>query len=216
MNKEYKKNKKEIQKRISEEQKEKDYLLSMGLKYCSGCDKILTLDSFYLLKQDHESKYSSRCKDCISNYRYANIEKYREYARNYYHKHRPEIIERNKASGRKRKRETDPIKLMAIRTRSMISKAFARNNHVKNSHTKEILGIDLYKFYEYLMYTFYNRYGYDWDGSEPVEIDHIIPLATVKTEEDIIKLNHYTNLQLLRTYDNKMKSSSLDWDKDGV
>lgn len=33
--------------------------------------------------------------------------------------------------------------------------------------------------------------NYGWD------IDHIIPLSTAKTEEDVIKLNHYTNLKPL-------------------
>ena len=35
------------------------------------------------------------------------------------------------------------------------------------------------------------------------EIDHIIPLATATTEEDIIRLNHYTNLQPLEAYYNR-------------
>ena len=33
--------------------------------------------------------------------------------------------------------------------------------------------------------------NYGWD------IDHIIPLDTAKTEEDVIRLNHYSNLQPL-------------------
>jgi len=38
----------------------------------------------------------------------------------------------------------------------------------------------------------YNGYfNYGWD------IDHIIPISSAKTEDDIIKLNHYTNLQPL-------------------
>ena len=43
------------------------------------------------------------------------------------------------------------------------------------------------------------------------EIEDIIPLATAKTEEDVIKLCHYTNLQLLKGEDNLSKGDKLDW-----
>ena len=36
------------------------------------------------------------------------------------------------------------------------------------------------------------------------DIDHIIPLSSVNTEDDIIKLNHYTNLQPLCSYTNRV------------
>jgi hypothetical protein len=35
------------------------------------------------------------------------------------------------------------------------------------------------------------------------DIDHIIPLSSCKTEDDVIKLNHYTNLQPLCSYTNR-------------
>jgi cytidylate kinase len=34
-------------------------------------------------------------------------------------------------------------------------------------------------------------FNFGWD------IDHMIPVSTAKTEEDVIRLNHYTNLQPL-------------------
>jgi len=44
---------------------------------------------------------------------------------------------------------------------------------------------------------------YGWD------IDHIIPLCTVETEEDIVRLNHYTNLQPLCSYKNRVVKRDL-------
>ena len=38
---------------------------------------------------------------------------------------------------------------------------------------------------------------YGWD------IDHIIPLDTAITEDDVIRLNHYTNLQPLCSHYNR-------------
>ena len=62
-----------------------------------------------------------------------------------------------------------------------------------------------------MLQTYKNNYGYDWDGKEKIHIDHIIPLSTAKSEEDIIKLCHYTNLQLLKVKDNLEKSNRLDY-----
>ena len=40
--------------------------------------------------------------------------------------------------------------------------------------------------------------GYGWD------IDHIIPVSKATTEDDVIKLNHHTNLQPLCSYINRV------------
>jgi hypothetical protein len=39
--------------------------------------------------------------------------------------------------------------------------------------------------------------NYGWD------IDHIIPLSEAKSKDDVIRLNHYTNLQPLCSYINR-------------
>ena len=68
-------------------------------------------------------------------------------------------------------------------------------------------------FINHLLETFKNNYGYKWDGIEKVHIDHIIPLATAKTKEEVIKLCYYTNLQLLKAKDNIEKGNKLNWNK---
>ena len=53
----------------------------------------------------------------------------------------------------------------------------------------------------------WDNYGDPKDGilelNKTWDIDHIEPLSSAKTEEDIIRLNHYTNLQPLCSYYNR-------------
>jgi hypothetical protein len=48
----------------------------------------------------------------------------------------------------------------------------------------------------------YGKYNgeldYGWD------IDHIIPLSSATTEEELLKLNHFNNLQPLCSYTNRV------------
>jgi hypothetical protein len=47
----------------------------------------------------------------------------------------------------------------------------------------------------------------NWNNRSEWHLDHIKPIALAKSEEEIIKLNHYTNFQPLWVYDNILKSS---------
>jgi hypothetical protein len=49
--------------------------------------------------------------------------------------------------------------------------------------------------------------GMSWDRLGDIEIDHIIPLASAKTEEELIALCHYTNLQPLWAEHNRLKGT---------
>ena len=66
-------------------------------------------------------------------------------------------------------------------------------------------------FVEYLLQTFKNNYGYEWDKVEPVHIDHIIPLKYANNEKEVFKYCNYRNLQLLKAEDNLHKGSKLDY-----
>ena len=75
--------------------------------------------------------------------------------------------------------------------------------------TQEYLGISKQEFVEYLSSLF--RSGMSWENRSEWHIDHIIPLRTANTSEEIKKLWYYTNLQPLWDWENTEKSGSLDW-----
>ena len=50
----------------------------------------------------------------------------------------------------------------------------------------------------------WENYGYyGW------HIDHIIPLSSAKTEEELYKLSHFTNLQPMGASDNRKKGAKI-------
>ena len=51
--------------------------------------------------------------------------------------------------------------------------------------------------------------GMSWANRGEWHIDHIIPLSSAKTEEDVIRLNHYTNFRPLWKEDNQIKSNKI-------
>jgi hypothetical protein len=52
--------------------------------------------------------------------------------------------------------------------------------------------------------------GMTWENRGEWHIDHIIPLATAQNENDVVKLNHHTNLRPMWAKDNLRKSSKLE------
>ena len=231
--KQYKKeHKKKKERKLTENQK----LINQGYKKCSTCKEIKTLDNFYYRKK--RECYESSCKKCLykkqmeyiknnrekvnkatNNYYHNNKEKYKEIHKKYYEKNKDKTKEKDwyKKSLSKRKyyqknkRKNDIIFKIKCQTRCLIHKSFARKHFAKNGHTQNIIGCDFDFFYNYLLQPFKDNYGYEWDKIEPVHIDHIKPLKYAKTEEDVIKYCHYTNLQLLKAEDNLKKNDKLNW-----
>ena len=93
--------------------------------------------------------------------------------------------------------------------RGLVQKSFINNKYNKDSKTQEILGCSFEEFKLYLeskfepWMTWENRGLYNGELNYGWDIDHIIPLSSAEKEEDIIRLNHYTNLQPLCSYTNR-------------
>ena len=93
--------------------------------------------------------------------------------------------------------------------RRMIQKSINLGGYTKKSKSCEILGCSFEEFKFYIeskfepWMTWENRGLYNGEINFGWDIDHIIPLSSAKSEEDVIKLNHYTNLQPLCSYINR-------------
>lgn len=167
---------------------------------------------------EYNKYYKSTHKDYVSEYNKQynidNNERRKKYKKQYHLEHR-EYERQYSYKLHKYKMKTDKIYKLKMQVRHLIYHSFTRRGYSKNSRTYQILGCDFNTFIGYLLNTFKENYGYEWDGKEPVHIDHIIPLATAHTEEEVIKLCHYTNLQLLKAQDNLDKSDKEEWKKGG-
>jgi len=165
--------------------------------------------------KNRRKKYYKDNKEIIlkkdKQYYLKNKEKIRIRNLIYFNKNRKRLMsiknEKNKI-----RRKTDDIYRLKCQVREMLKDSFSRKSKKKNKHTEEILGCSIEFFIDYLLNTYKNNYGIEWDKKEKVHIDHIIPLKTANTEEEIIKLCHYTNLQLLKAKDNLKKNAKLNFE----
>lgn len=188
----------------------------MGTKKCSGCNEDKPLDQFTKDKRV-KSGLSGWCKVCA-----------REYDRLYKERNRDRLIESNKkyreenkehisrwhgeyrSAYRKHKKEVDPIYKITEAIRCSVNYSFKRacgGVIPKRSKSADILGCSFETFVQYIEGQLTDgmtlgNYG-EW------HLDHIIPISSATTEEDIIRLNHYTNFQPLWAMDNFKKGAKI-------
>ena len=149
------------------------------------------LDAIRASKRKYQIKYRQNNPDHKNNWRKNNLERVKEYYKNY-------DLER---------RKTDLLYKFSSDIRSLIGGSFRRRGCRKPMKTEQILGCSIKEFQNYIIgmcpegitLDNFNRYEY--------HIDHIIPLSIATTEEEVIKLCHYTNLQPLWCTENLTKSN---------
>ena len=105
------------------------------------------------------------------------------------------------------RRKTDPKFTMIKRLRKRLRESLVKNHEVRDRKLKEILGCSKEDLIRHIESKFVE--GMSWDNMRLWHIDHIVPLTSAKTIEDIYKLNHYTNLQPLWAEDNLRKNARL-------
>lgn len=190
-------------------------------KWCKKCkneyNKKYRIDNKTKIKEYHKIKdrerYLKNKEKILEQHKiYDNLHKKqkRERHQKYYEKNKDKL-KKYASNYINTKRKKDKKFKLKMQLRNMIRFSFYRKGKIKSKKTEEIVGISINELYEHLLKTFKENYKYDYNDEE-VEIDHIIPLSVANTEEEIINLCHYSNLQLLKKEDNRFKSNKQNWE----
>lgn len=124
--------------------------------------------------------------------RYARDKDKRLAASKAWAKANPEKVNASNRAKFKRYRETDPLFALSSRIRSRMHNALKREGFTKQAPIASILGCDWATLKSHIESQFTAKMS--WDNRHLWEIDHIIPLGSAETEEEIIKLSHFSNL----------------------
>lgn len=136
-------------------------------------------------------------------------------------KNNPELVRRKKErwaknnphkvrEARKRQGEryrTDPKLKLMRRIRSRTYFAIKNKSWEKNCSATKLLGCSRDIFKAHIESQF--KKGMNWENIGEWHIDHIIPLSSAKSMEEIKKLAHFTNLQPLWASENLSKAAKI-------
>lgn len=193
----------------------------MHKKKCPKCGGLKDLDNFYH-ENGRPDGHSCWCKDCIRKkskeynmrnsikvanrqkvYRAKNSQRISSVKKEWYYKNREHILSQKKEY-EKRQRDVNELYNAKKKYRHILRRAFRKKYPIRDDAVREIVGCGCKYFQQHLKRTWRKRYGHEWNG-EPCNIDHIVPLCKATTVNEIIRLCHYTNLQLLTPEDNQKK-----------
>jgi hypothetical protein len=149
-------------------------------------------------------------------YYFDNVEKKKLYTKEHGKKY--SILNKDKIllkhrNYRKKRIETDPLYKLTCATRSLIKMSIKGKGFKKITKTETLIGCSYQEFKNHLELQFqpwmnWNNYGNPKNSTlEPNktwDIDHIIPVSSAKTEKELLKLNHFTNLRPLCSYTNRI------------
>lgn len=107
------------------------------------------------------------------------------------------------------RRKNEPLFKLAFNVRKRLNKFLKNKSIIKTNKTFDLVGITPKELKEHLEKQFTQDMSWDNYGFYGWHIDHIIPLSSAKTEEEIYKLCHYSNLQPLWAEDNLKKSDKI-------
>lgn len=150
------------------------------------------------------------CKACrrvkARKYYQKDKEKIKERRLKYYYNN-SEKCKESSLNWQRKKVKTDKFFKLKRRLRNRLYYALKKKYWKKNTHFSEYIGCDKKTLIAHLENQFID--GMSWDNYGQWHIDHIIPLNSANTDQELYKLCHYTNLQPLWGSDNIKKGDSI-------
>jgi hypothetical protein len=190
--------------------------IQIGCKHCANCNNVLSNHEFHKSSYSKDG-YKSICKSCTSvrskEHRQLNLEHHRNKSNIWYANNKEKVRKRIKLTRKTISEKeyirysTDTLFRLRKNLRSLIGHSFRNNGYSKKSKTHEMLGCSYEDFKLHIEAQFVS--GMSWENRSEWHLDHIIPVSSAINEDDLIRLNHYTNFQPLWAVDNLKKSNKL-------
>ena len=147
--------------------------------------------AYYLANRERFLKASA-------DYRKANPDKCRDWKRKFVRENRDDLNRRFRERFAK-----DAVLRARILSRDRLRRCLLLGERC-GSAVREMIGCTPTAFRNHMEEKF--RDGMSWGNYGTIwELDHIVPLVSAKTPEEVFKLSHYTNLQPLLTVENLRK-----------
>lgn len=149
---------------------------------CAADKKCATCGVFFAAKVSHQKHCSAACRNKASNSSDARVHALRE------------------------KYKTNPAYNLKIRLRSRLHKVLSGS---KSSSTEKIIGCSYAELVIHIQRQFLSSMS--WDNMGSWHIDHIVPLASAKNEEELYRLSHFSNLRPLWSHENMSKGAKIEF-----
>ena len=195
-------------KHISKEQKEIE--LHTQTKQCCKCGQVKPFAEYN--KSKGRYGIANQCKACFAEYQREyhknNYDKLSQKRKQYYAK--PKVRKRQtqwQNNYCKERRDDDPLFRAKGNLRKRIRDCYRTSFWTKKSRNQEVLGCDYDTAFSHIEGLF--KEGMSWDNYGDWHIDHIIPLCSATTVEELEALCHYTNLQPLWAEENILKGGKM-------
>lgn len=117
--------------------------------------------------------------------------------------------ENRKASAAKQraKRRSNPLAVMQARLSRLHRHALAKVGGIKSSPTFDALGYTPQQFVDHIERQFVRGMG--WHNMQDWQIDHILPISSAESVEDIVALNQLSNLRPMWARENNAKKNKV-------